>query len=92
VREPPLPVRSPCAGGVTIVYVRFASLVSTSLTSAPRSIPSGLSSATLTEAGLACGVSLTGSTVIDTVRVADVSAASQGALVHPSGSPPSVTS
>jgi hypothetical protein len=64
-------VAVPCAGGVTISYVRFALAVSTSLTSASRFSVSGVSSFVVRVAELAIGVSLTGSTVIETVAGAD---------------------
>ena len=54
----------------TIVYVRLASDVSTSLTSAPRSIGTpGPSSVALAEPSFATGVSLTAVIVIVTVAV-----------------------
>ena len=74
-----------------MVNVRSLFAVSTSDTSAERSMGTVLFLSTLTLVSPATGRSLTGSTVIDTVFVAEVSGGSQGATEQLSGAPRSVT-
>ena len=70
---------------MTISYVRSASAVSTSLTSAVRSTGSAVSSSVFRLAADATGASLTGSIVIETVAGAESTVPSSATYANESG-------